>query len=184
MTAIKQVKAFIVETDDPDETVPDCKSAHEAVSKEQAVLLWYEGFRSEPIPVLEAWEAIGHDIGCNPSKQELLDSLRNMAAICEAHGNDMPKPAQPAQQAEEVEVVAYMEENGHLWNDTTHPGRMTQLMTVDQHNRILAARVPAGCKVVPVELLERLEHVTRTLVPHLQCHVDLRALLASVEGGE
>ena len=32
------------------------------------------------------------------------------------------------------------------------------------------------------ELLERLEHVTRTLVPHLQCHADLRALLASVEG--
>ena len=58
------------------------------------------------------------------------------------------------------------------------------LMTVAQHQRILAASVPAGCKVVPVELLERLEHVTRTLVPHLQCHVDLRALLASVEGGE
>lgn len=45
-----------------------------------------------------------------------------------------------------------------------------------------AASVPAGCKVVPVELLERLEHVTRTLVPHLQCHVELRALLASAEG--
>ena len=43
----------------------------------------------------------------------------------------------------------------------------------------LATTVPAGSKVVPVELLERLEHVTRTLVPHLQCHVDLRALLAS-----
>lgn len=48
----------------------------------------------------------------------------------------------------------------------------------------VVATVPAGCKVVPVELLERLEHVTRTLVPHLQCHVELRALLASVEGGE
>lgn len=48
----------------------------------------------------------------------------------------------------------------------------------------LATPVPAGSKVVPVELLERLEHVTRALVPHLQCHVDLRALLASVEGGE
>jgi len=82
--------------------LPDCKSAHEAVSKEQAVLLWYEGFRSEPIPVLEAWEAIGHDIGCNPSKQELLDSLRNMAAICEAHGNDMPKPAQHARDSAEL----------------------------------------------------------------------------------
>ena len=53
-----------------------------------------------------------------------------------------------------------------------------------QHQRILAASVPAGCKVVPVELLERLEHVTRTLVPHLQCHVDLRGLLASAEGAE
>jgi hypothetical protein len=58
--------------------------------KEEAVKLWYSGFRSEVITVLEAWEAIGHDIGMNPSKGELLDSLRNMAAICNAHGNDMP----------------------------------------------------------------------------------------------
>ncbi|WP_454833348.1 hypothetical protein [Pseudomonas veronii] len=63
-------------------------------SKEEAVQLWYSGFKTEPITVLEAWDAIGHDIGCNPSKDELLDSLRNMAAICEAHGNDMPA-AQP-----------------------------------------------------------------------------------------
>ncbi len=91
---------------------PDCKSAHEAVSKEQAVLLWYEGFRSEPIPVLEAWEAIGHDIGCNPSKQELLDSLRNMAAICEAHGNDMPKPAQHARDSAELRRLC--SERDHL----------------------------------------------------------------------
>ncbi|MCR4508935.1 hypothetical protein NUV66_06425 [Pseudomonas sp. 32.2.56] len=79
------------------------------VSKEQAVLLWYEGFRSEPIPVLEAWEAIGHDIGCNPSKQELLDSLRNMAAICEAHGNDMPKPAQHAERQQAVHWRAVLD---------------------------------------------------------------------------
>lgn len=66
-------------------------------SKEEAVQLWYSGFKTEPITVLEAWDAIGHDIGCNPSKDELLDSLRNMAAICEAHGNDMPAPQpQPA----------------------------------------------------------------------------------------
>ncbi|ERX11736.1 TPA: hypothetical protein ACGPPO_002217 [Pseudomonas aeruginosa] len=58
--------------------------------KEDAVQLWYAGFRSEVVTVLEAWEAIGHDIGMNPSKGELLDSLRNMAAICNAHGNDMP----------------------------------------------------------------------------------------------
>lgn len=30
--------------------------------------------------VLEAWEAIGHDIGVNPSKDELLASLRHMAS--------------------------------------------------------------------------------------------------------
>ncbi|MGQ7957635.1 hypothetical protein ACUTAF_07955 [Pseudomonas sp. SP16.1] len=61
------------------------------LSKEQAVQLWHNGFRSEPITVLEAWEAIGHDIACNPSKDDLLDSLRNMAEICNAHGNDMPE---------------------------------------------------------------------------------------------
>ncbi|MAB96981.1 MAG: hypothetical protein CMK71_02790 [Pseudomonadaceae bacterium] len=58
--------------------------------KEQAVQLWHKGFRSEPITVLEAWEAIGHDIGCNPSKDELFDSLRNMSEICRAHGFDTP----------------------------------------------------------------------------------------------
>ncbi|HCE6674072.1 hypothetical protein N0807_01625 [Pseudomonas aeruginosa] len=60
------------------------------LAKEDAVNLWYAGFRSEVVTVLEAWEAIGHDIGMNPSKGELLDSLRNIAAICNAHGNDMP----------------------------------------------------------------------------------------------
>ncbi|HEB0658136.1 TPA: hypothetical protein RY214_004880 [Pseudomonas aeruginosa] len=45
---------------------------------------------NDVISVLEVWEAIGHDGGVNPSKGELLDSLRNMAAICDAHGNDMP----------------------------------------------------------------------------------------------
>ncbi|MGC6991933.1 hypothetical protein ACP0J1_25085 [Pseudomonas aeruginosa] len=45
---------------------------------------------NDVISVLEVCEAIGHDGGVNPSKGELLDSLRNMAAICDAHGNDMP----------------------------------------------------------------------------------------------
>ncbi|HDR3036400.1 TPA: hypothetical protein QCK83_006094, partial [Pseudomonas aeruginosa] len=52
--------------------------------KEEAVKLWYSGFRSEVITVLEAWEAIGHDIGMNPDKGELLDSLRYMLEKCEA----------------------------------------------------------------------------------------------------
>ncbi|HEJ9831237.1 TPA: hypothetical protein SMN94_006501, partial [Pseudomonas aeruginosa] len=60
------------------------------LAKEDAVKLWYSGFRSEVITVLEAWEAIGHDTGINPDKEELLESLRNMAAICNAHGNEMP----------------------------------------------------------------------------------------------
>lgn len=66
-------------------------------SKEEAVYLYYSGFRTELITVLEAWDAIGHDIGCNPSKDELLDSLRNMTAICNAHGNDMPAAPTPPQ---------------------------------------------------------------------------------------
>ena len=63
--------------------------------------------------------------------------------------------AQPAQQGEAVEVVGYLDAHDCLWNETTHPDRMIPLMTVGQHQRILAASVPAGCKVVPVELLER-----------------------------
>ncbi|EPF1449674.1 hypothetical protein ACSQPG_005606 [Pseudomonas aeruginosa] len=53
--------------------------------KEEAVKLWYSGFRSEVITVLEAWEAIGHDIGMNPDKGELLASLRYMLEKCEAY---------------------------------------------------------------------------------------------------
>lgn len=35
------------------------------------------------VSVLDAWEAIGHDAGVNPSKEELLDSLRNMSHLVE-----------------------------------------------------------------------------------------------------
>lgn len=37
----------------------------------------------ETVSVLEAWEAIGHDVGVNPSKEELLESLRYMAQMAE-----------------------------------------------------------------------------------------------------
>ncbi|WP_213664277.1 hypothetical protein [Stutzerimonas stutzeri] len=47
-------------------------ATHEAPVKEQ-----------DTIPVLDVWEAIGHDIGVNPSKEELLDSLRYMAQMAE-----------------------------------------------------------------------------------------------------
>lgn len=98
--------------------------------------------------------------------------------------------ASTAKQGEAVEVVGYRffhVDHGYIFRRThIYEGNPSleahSLMTVAQHQRILAASVPAGCKVVPVELLERLEHVTRTLVPHLQCHVELRALLAVLEG--
>ena len=125
--------------------------------------------------------------------RELLERIRELLYIighrqddygveAEFVGSLLTKAlANPTQQGEAVEVVAWMwlDLNGDMQFNNKNP-----LMTVAQHERIMAASVPAGCKVVPVELLERLEHVTRTLVPHLQCHVDLRALLASVEGGE
>ncbi|WP_205870909.1 hypothetical protein [Pseudomonas aeruginosa] len=62
--------------------------------KEEAVKLWYSGFRSEVITVLEAWEAIGHDIGMNPDKGELLDSLRYMLEKCEAHDAALARVAE------------------------------------------------------------------------------------------
>ncbi|MGC8093402.1 hypothetical protein ACP3VF_10375 [Pseudomonas paraeruginosa] len=62
--------------------------------KEEAVKLWYSGFRSEVITVLEAWEAIGHDTGINPDKEELLDSLRYMLEKCEAHDAALARVAE------------------------------------------------------------------------------------------
>ena len=60
----------------------------------------------------------------------------------------------PAGEREAVEVVGYLDAHDCLWNETTHPDRMIPLMTVGQHLRIMAESVPAGCKVVPVELLK------------------------------
>lgn len=37
--------------------------------------------KGETVTVLEAWEAIGHDIGVNPSKWELLQSLQHMSHL-------------------------------------------------------------------------------------------------------
>lgn len=72
--------------------------------KEEAVKLWYSGFRSEVITVLEAWEAIGHDIGMNPDKGELLDSLRYMLEKCEAHDAALARVAE----LERQQPVAWM----------------------------------------------------------------------------
>lgn len=74
------------------------------LAKEDAVQLWYAGFRSEVVTVLEAWEAIGHDIGMNPSKGELLDSLRYMLEKCEAHDAALARVAE----LERQQPVAWM----------------------------------------------------------------------------
>ncbi|MDC3945806.1 hypothetical protein KGZ13_00765 [Pseudomonas aeruginosa] len=78
-------KAEVERTEGPTEDELEAAGLGYPLHKEEAVKLWYSGFRSEVITVLEAWEAIGHDIGMNPDKGELLDSLRYMLEKCEAH---------------------------------------------------------------------------------------------------
>ena len=98
--------------------------------------------------------------------------------------------AQPAKPGEAVEVVAfdwatYIEiSNG--WPDEV--AKLVEhlpaepLMTVAQHQHILAASVPAGCKVVPVELLERTICRLTHGHEHDKAVREVRALLASAEG--
>ncbi len=78
-------KAEVERPEGPTEDELEAAGLGYPLHKEEAVKLWYSGFRSEVITVLEAWEAIGHDIGMNPDKGELLDSLRYMLEKCEAH---------------------------------------------------------------------------------------------------
>ena len=87
--------------------------------------------------------------------------------------------AQPAQHGEAVDVVGYMDTSDRLWADTTRPELMFPLMTVAQHQRILAAAVPAGRKVVPVELLERAVYNMELAEMDGPTYRELRALLTS-----
>ncbi|AWZ86259.1 hypothetical protein CSC41_4884 [Pseudomonas aeruginosa] len=88
--------------------------------KEEAVKLWYSGFRSEVITVLEAWEAIGHDIGMNPDKGELLDSLRYMLEKCEAHDAALARVAELDKQCRDDVARALglrpSQERGFAWS--------------------------------------------------------------------
>lgn len=87
-----------------------------AASVRRAIVGAAAGKRGEPcaqaapqdnISVLEAWEAIGHDGGCNPSKDELLSSLRYMAEL--ATKQVTPQP----------------EQNGlDRWSPLTAPGQI------------------------------------------------------------
>ncbi len=60
--------------------------------------------------------------------------LRKALATPPADAADMG-----GQAGEEVEVVGYLDAHDCLWNETTHPDRMIPLMTVGQHQRIVAA---------------------------------------------
>ncbi|MDP5770632.1 hypothetical protein P3801_04865 [Pseudomonas aeruginosa] len=120
--------------------------------KEEAVKLWYSGFRSEVITVLEAWEAIGHDIGMNPDKGELLDSLRYMLEKCEAHDAALARVAELEKQ-EPVATVAKVP--GEDWNSLDfhrelqdmHPGTklyaapVAQAQPEETPGEILAAKL-------------------------------------------
>ena len=97
--------------------------------------------------------------------RELLEHMRNFTVMHDSgvagvlRGQIDAILAQPAQQSEAVEVVAWRMWNGKTWrfcysSDHAKNG-WEPLMTVAQHQRILAASVPAGCKVVPVDLIER-----------------------------
>lgn len=78
------------------------------------------------------------------------DDLRPMPVVecksCSAwvRAEDWNARAQlPSQGGEAVEVVGYLDAHDCLWNETTHPDRMIPLMTVGQHQRIMAATHPA-----------------------------------------
>ena len=84
-----------------------------------------------------------HDMSAELIAPELLKNL--LAAIA----------ANPTQQGEAVEVVGYLLEKGNgLLSRMNAGSNDSPLMTVAQHQRILAASVPSGCKVVPVEATE------------------------------
>ena len=63
--------------------------------------------------------------------------------VCECEHWEEPQASvaqsAPAGEREAVVVVAYLDAHDCLWNETTHPDRMIPLMTVAQHERIVAA---------------------------------------------
>ncbi len=154
--------------------------------KEEAVKLWYSGFRSEVITVLEAWEAIGHDIGMNPDKGELLDSLRYMLEKCEAHDAALARVAE----LERQQPVAWMHDQPNRV-DVIHrdvkdllqrvPGSSRGIyrpLDVSEHYTIplYAAPVAQAQHSVPVAR-EQLERLVRILDAHNYAK-DAEALMA------
>lgn len=122
--------------------------------KEEAVKLWYSGFRSEVITVLEAWEAIGHDTGINPDKEELLDSLRYMLEKCEAHDAALARVAE----LERQEPVAAVSE---------------ETFSSDGTSDIITRNLPIGTKLyaAPVAQAQQLNDLDK------QCRDDVARAL-------
>ena len=77
------------------------------------------------------YEASGRGDGMHTDD---LRAVRALLATPPADAADMG-----GQAGEEVEVVGYLDAHDCLWNETTHPDRMIPLMTVGQHQRIVAA---------------------------------------------
>lgn len=99
--------------------------------------------------------------------RDLLEHMRNFTVMSDSgvagvlRGQIDAILANPTLQGEVVEVaqvVSYLSACADGYDpDAPHPGPPEPLMTVAQHQRILAARVPEGCKVVPVEATEDME---------------------------
>lgn len=106
-----------------------------------------------------------------------VDALR--AAIAPMW-NTRANPTQQGEAVEVAQVVSYLSACADGYDpDAPHPGPPEPLMTVAQHQRILAASVPAGCKAVPVELLEQIAVELEHDNDRYFLGRELRALLAS-----
>lgn len=106
------------------------------------------------ITVLEAWEAIGHDIGMNPDKEELLDSLRYMLEKCEAHDAALARVAE----LERQEPVAAVSE---------------ETFSSDGTSDIITRNLPIGTKLyaAPVAQAQQLNDLDK------QCRDDVARAL-------
>ncbi|MFP7813423.1 hypothetical protein [Pseudomonas aeruginosa] len=116
--------------------------------KEEAVKLWYSGFRSEVITVLEAWEAIGHDTGINPDKEELLDSLRYMLEKCEAHDAALA----------EVERIKTISDNYYVLCVERQQQLDAALARVEQQERTIAGMNEAHAKLAGLYEAAQAQH--------------------------
>ena len=75
----------------------------------------------------------------NPTSEAFHNLIAESASVISMLATPSADAADMGGQAgEEVEVVGYLDAHDCLWNETTHPDRMIPLMTVGQHQRIVA----------------------------------------------